>query len=72
VFAVRRQPVGCGEGDDDDGGVTELGAVIAHGDHVFLARQSSKVAVQHQHERSPAMVGRAPPLAGVIDELEVG
>jgi len=39
---------------------------------VFLARQSSKVAVQHQHERSPAMVGRAPPLAGVIDELEVG
>jgi len=39
---------------------------------VLLAGQSSKVPVQHQHERSPAMVGRAPPLAGVIDELEVG
>lgn len=42
--------------------------MIAHGDHVFLARQSSKVSVQDQHERPAAMLLEAPPTPFVIDE----
>ncbi|MGE0307640.1 MAG: hypothetical protein AB7Q27_17980, partial [Acidimicrobiia bacterium] len=55
----------------DDGGVTELVEVVAHGDHVFLAGQSSKVAVQHEYQRTSVLVGGAPDLAGVIDEFDV-
>ena len=50
VLTVRGEAFGGGEGDDGDPGVTELVEVIAHGDHVFLAGQSSKVPVQDQHE----------------------
>ncbi|MEO5723008.1 MAG: hypothetical protein ABIR12_01520 [Ilumatobacteraceae bacterium] len=45
----------CGEafgGRECDHGypcVTELVEVIAHGDHVFLARQSSEVTVEDEH-----------------------
>ena len=48
--AVVRKPLRRRERDDDDGGVTELGEVIAHGDHVFLAGQSSQVPVEYQHQ----------------------
>jgi hypothetical protein len=71
VVAVTSESFGRGEGDDDDGCVTELVEVIAHGDHVFLAGQSSKVAMEHQYERASAVITVAPYLAGVIDEFEV-
>ena len=48
-----------GEGDDDRERVTELVEVVAHGDHVLLARQSSEVAVQHEQERSATVVAEA-------------
>ena len=59
------------EGDDGDPGVTELVEVIAHGDHVFLAGQSSKVPVQDQHEWSAAHLGGAPRSTLVVDEFDV-
>ena len=68
---VGGQAIGCGEGDDRDPGVTELVEVIAHGDHVFLAGQSSKVPVQDQHEWSAAHLGGAPRTNLVIDEFQV-
>jgi hypothetical protein len=71
VVAVGSEPFGRGEGDDDDVCVTELVEVIAHGDHVFLAGQSSKVTVQHQYEWASAVIIGAPDLAGVIGEFEV-
>jgi hypothetical protein len=46
--------------------------VVAHGDHVLLARQSSEVAVQHEHERPAAVVAEPPGTAFVIDEGDVG
>ena len=46
----------AGEGDDDRESVTELVEVVAHGDHVFLTRQSSQVAMQHEHQRPAPMV----------------
>lgn len=72
VVAVSSESFWRGEGDNDDGGVTELVEVVAHGDHVFLTGQSSKVSVQHQYERASALVGGAPDLSGVIDEFEFG
>lgn len=72
VVAVGIESFGRGEGDDDDGCVTELVEVIAHGDHMFLTGQSSKVTVQHQYEWAAAMITGTPDLAGVIDEFEVG
>jgi len=72
VVAVGGESFGRGEGDDDDGCVTELVEMVAHGDHVFLAWQSSKVTVQHQYEWVAAMIFGVPDLAGVIDEFEVG
>ena len=37
-----------------------------------FARQSSKVAVQNQHQRPAGNVARAPRIAGVVDQLDVG
>ena len=71
MVAVGAEPFGCGERDDDDGCVAELVEVIAHGDHVFLTWQSSKVTVQHQNQWPAAMIPGAPDLTGVIDEFEV-
>ena len=71
VVAVTSESFGRGEGDDDDVCVTELVEAIAHGDHMFLTRQSSKVTVQHQYERASAVITGAPDLACVIDEFEV-
>ena len=46
---VGGQPLrGC-ERDDDHRRITECLDVVAHGDHVLLARQSSEVAMQDQH-----------------------
>ena len=69
---VGGQAIGCGEGDDRDPGVTELVEVIAHGDHVFLAGQSSEVPVQDQHEWSPSKLGRSPWPPLMVGELDVG
>lgn len=72
VISVGGEPLWVvAEGDDDGKGVTELIEVIAHGDHVFLARQSSEVAVQDQHQRATAMVVESPPMSVVIDEGDV-
>ena len=71
VRPVGGEPLRGGEGDDRDVGVAELVEVIAHGDHVFLARQSSKVPVQHQHEWSPTHLAGAPRPTLVIDELDI-
>jgi hypothetical protein len=71
VVTVGSESFGCGEGDNSDGGVTELVEVIAHGDHVFLAWQSSKVSVQYQHEGVSTLFGGVPGPASVIDEFEV-
>ena len=69
---IGGEPLGSGEGDDGDVGVAELVEVIAHGDHVFLAGQSSEVPMQHQHEWSPTHLGGAPRPTLVIDELDIG
>ena len=71
VLSVRTEAFRGGEGDDGDPGVTELVEVIAHGDHVFLAGQSSKVAVQDQHDGPAAHLGGAPRPTLVIDEFYV-
>lgn len=49
---MRCQTSRVGERHDDDHGVTEPVEVLAHGEHVFLAGQSSEMAVQHQHHRT--------------------
>ena len=69
---VCGQAFGGGEGDDGNPGVTELVEVIAHGDHVFLAGQSSQVPVQDQHQWSSSQLGRAPRPTVVVDKLDVG
>ena len=71
VCPVGGQAIGCGEGDDRDPGITELVEVIAHGDHVFLAGQSSQVPVQDQHEWPATHPGGAPRPTLVIDKLDL-
>ena len=61
-----------GERHHDREGVAELVEMIAHGDHVLLARQSSEVAMQHQQQWPTAMIAEAPRAAVVVDEGEVG
>jgi hypothetical protein len=72
VRPVGGEAFGGGEGDDGDPGVTELVEVIAHGDHVFLAGQSSEVPVQDEHEWPATHLGGAPRPTLVIDELDIG
>ncbi len=73
MASIRRETAWVvGERHDDEQCVTELVEVIAHGDHVFLAGQSSEVAVEHQHERSTSVVAEAPGVPFVIDEGDVG
>lgn len=75
---VEVVPVGAeprrvvGEGDDDRLGVVELVEVIAHGDHMLLARQSSKVTVQHQQQRTTSMVTEPERDAVMVDEVDIG
>ena len=69
--SVGGETFGGREGDDGDPGVTELVEVIAHGDHVFLTRQSSEMPMQDQHEWSAAHLGGPPRPTLVIDELDV-
>ena len=71
VLTVGGEAFACGEGDDADLGVTELVEVIAHGDHVLLARQSSKLPVQDQHVGPAAHLRGMPRPTLVIDELDV-
>ena len=61
-----------GERDHHREGVAESVEVVAHGDHVFLAGESSEVAVQDQHEWPAALVAEPPGSAFVIDEGDVG
>jgi len=73
MFAVGRQLRGMvGERDDDRERIAELVGVIAHGDHVFLTRQSSQVSVQHEQHRRAAMIAEPPRRRLVIDERDVG
>jgi hypothetical protein len=51
VLNVGIEPRWIAEGDDGDLSVTEFFETLAHGEHMLLARQSSKVSVQDQHER---------------------
>ena len=44
--------------------------MVAHGDHVFLARQSSKVSVKGQHQRPAELIDRAPCAAVLVDEFD--
>ena len=61
-----------GERHHDREGVTESVDVIAHGDHVLLARQSSEVTMQYQQQWPTAMIAEPPRAAVVVDEGEVG
>jgi hypothetical protein len=61
---------GVGERDDDDLGVTEPVEVFAHGEHVFLAGESSEVTVEDRDERPPLDAPRCPGRSGVIDQLQ--
>lgn len=56
---------GLAEGDDSDGGVTELVQTIAHGDRVFPAGQSGEVAMKDEHHR-PSVAVLQPPTASVV------
>ena len=50
------------------GGAAMVGHQLhAHGDHMFLAGQSSKMPMEHQHQWASTLVGRAPDLSAVID-----
>lgn len=69
---MRRQSIGLGERDDDDHRVTEVPQVFAHGEHVFLAGQSSEVAVQYQHHRTATVGAQHPRPPVLIDQLDVG
>ena len=48
-----------------------LGEPIAHGDHVFLARQSHEVAMKDQKEMAAPMIGQTPRLTIVCRQGEV-
>lgn len=72
VRPVGGEPLRSGEGDDGDVGVAELVEVVAHGDHVFLAGQSSEVPVQHQNEWSSSHLDGAPGSTLVVDEFDIG
>ena len=72
VGPVCGQAVGGGEGDDGNSCVTEPVEVIAHGDHVFLAGQSSEMPVQDEHDWSAARLGGSPRSTIVVDELDIG
>ncbi len=50
-----------GEGDDDREDITELVDAVAHGEHVFLARQSGEMTVQDEQQRSAAVVAEPEP-----------
>jgi phosphatidylglycerophosphate synthase len=71
VLAIRRQTFWRRKGDHGHDGIAELSDLIAHGEHMFLARQSSEVAMQNQHHRSPAMVLDSPLLAVVVNQGNV-
>lgn len=60
-----------GEGDDDGKGVAESIEVVAHGGHVFLAWQSSEVAVQDEQQRPATVIAEAERAPFVIDEGDV-
>lgn len=68
---VSGETIGGGEGDDCDPCVSEVVEMIAHGDHVFLAGQSSEMPVQDQHDRPTPHLGSAPRPSIVVDELDV-
>ncbi len=72
VVAVSSESFRCGKGGNDDVGVRELVEVIAHGDHMFLTRQSSKVSMEYQYQRAASLVGGTPDLPVVIDEFDIG
>ncbi len=72
MVTVGAEPIGGRERHDRDGCVTELCEVVAHGEHVFLARQSSEVSVKDQHHRPAELINRAPRSAVLVDEFDGG
>ena len=71
MVAVRGETINTSKGDNGDRGITKTVEMIAHGDHVFLARQSSEMTVQDQHQRSPPHLARLPRPTVVVDEFDV-
>lgn len=73
VLAVGGETIRISGKCDDDGEDVGLAVEVgAHGAHVFLAGQSSKVAVQHHDEELIAMIAEPPRRSLVIDECAVG
>jgi hypothetical protein len=70
VITVGAESFGGCERHDGNGCVTELCEVVAHGDHVFLARQSSEVSVKDQHQRPPELIDRAPCGPVLVDKFD--
>ena len=70
--AIGGETVGFGEGHHGDRRVGERVEVITYGDHALLARQSSEVAVQDQHDGLPPLLSDRPSVAVVVDEFDVG
>ena len=62
MFDVRGQSCWIGEGYDRNLSVSEFGESLAHGEDVFLTRQSIQVTVQDQHEGNApcAMIAGVP------------
>ena len=68
---MRPSPTCRRRGGARDIGIIEAVAVIAHGDHVFLAGQSSEVPVEHEHDGPSTVVRHSPRRSGVVDQLEI-
>lgn len=61
-----------GKGDDNDLAVTQFVSSSAHGVDVCLARQSSQMTVQDEHERASGRIARFPNRPRVVDEFDIG
>lgn len=72
TVAVASEDPRSGERDDHDFGVAELISSITHGVDMCLARDSSQMSVQDQHQGPSCYVTGSPRITGVIDQLEVG
>ena len=69
--AVGGEPGRVAEGDYGNCGVPEKVDVVADRDHVFLARKSSKVSVQHKHKWAAPMVADEPRSAVGVEEFYI-
>lgn len=72
MIPICGKAMGIGEGDHGDSGVCEVVEVVAHGDHMFLARQSGQMTVQHEHHRPTGLIGESPRAKVMVDQGDVG